>query len=137
MEVSVLSGLARSDLDPWHEAAKLAGLPGKTATERLAMIVEAVPGKAWARAEATAAAARLVALLPQARADDVSMSRVRDSLGTMVKSRSWLVYAILISFVLGSQLVIAIERQSSATQPGDTRSPDVVAPTQPSVNSGQ
>ena len=29
MLVSVLSGLARLDVDPWQEAAKLAQLPGK------------------------------------------------------------------------------------------------------------
>jgi len=37
MLVSVLSGLARSDVDPWQEAATLAELPGETATQRLAI----------------------------------------------------------------------------------------------------
>ena len=35
MLVSVLSGLARLDVDPWQEAADLAQLPGETATQRL------------------------------------------------------------------------------------------------------
>ena len=34
MLLSVLSALARLDIDPWQEAAQLAGLPGETATRR-------------------------------------------------------------------------------------------------------
>jgi hypothetical protein len=33
MPLSVLSALARLDIDPWHEAAELARLPGETATQ--------------------------------------------------------------------------------------------------------
>ena len=39
MLVSVLSALARLDVDPWLEAAKLAQLPGETATRRLASLI--------------------------------------------------------------------------------------------------
>ena len=34
MPLSVLSALARLDIDPWQEADKLARLPGETATQR-------------------------------------------------------------------------------------------------------
>lgn len=43
MLVSVLSGLARSDVDPWQEAAKLAQLPGEIATKQLATLIGALP----------------------------------------------------------------------------------------------
>ncbi|HZL59045.1 MAG TPA: hypothetical protein VFC38_05045 [Stellaceae bacterium] len=43
MRLSVLSALARLDVDPWQEAAKLARLPGKTAIERLASLIAALP----------------------------------------------------------------------------------------------
>ena len=46
MLVSVLSGLARSDVDPWQEAAKLAQLPGETATNELAELISALPDRA-------------------------------------------------------------------------------------------
>ena len=36
MLLSVVSALARLDLDPWQEAASLTGLPVGTATQRLA-----------------------------------------------------------------------------------------------------
>ena len=39
MLLSVLSALARLDVDPWQEAAQLAGLPGETATQRLASLI--------------------------------------------------------------------------------------------------
>ena len=43
MLLSVLSALARLNIDPWREAAKLAGMPVKTATERLASLIAALP----------------------------------------------------------------------------------------------
>jgi hypothetical protein len=60
--VSVLSALARLDLDPWGEAAKLARLPKELAAHRLAGLI--APGAAAAPAQARRTAARLVALLP-------------------------------------------------------------------------
>jgi hypothetical protein len=35
----VLSALARLEIDPWQEVAELAGLPGATATQRLASLI--------------------------------------------------------------------------------------------------
>jgi hypothetical protein len=61
--VSVLSALARLDLDPWGEAAKLARLPKELAAHRLAgLIAPCASGTAPAQARRTAA--KLVALLP-------------------------------------------------------------------------
>jgi len=74
MELSVLSGLAQSDLDPWQEAAKLAELPGKSAVERLASLIESLPGRAWAYPEAQAVATRLIGLLPHSIADNATSS---------------------------------------------------------------
>jgi hypothetical protein len=42
MPVSVLSGLARLDMDPWQEAAQLAQSPRETATQRLASLIGAL-----------------------------------------------------------------------------------------------
>jgi hypothetical protein len=43
MPLSVLSALARLDVDPRQEAAQLALLPVKTATQRLASLIAALP----------------------------------------------------------------------------------------------
>jgi len=135
MEVSVLSGLARSDVDPWQEAARLAGLPGKSAVERLAALIETLPGKAWGNSEARTVATRLIALLPGTLAENPAPSERLDSLGAMMKSRPWWVYVVLMSFVLGSQLLIAIHPPPSAPKKDDVHTAGEVAP--PPVNSGQ
>jgi hypothetical protein len=64
MLISVLSGLARSDVDPWQEAAKVAQLPGEDATQRLAALIGSFPERAPSYADPCATAARVVALLP-------------------------------------------------------------------------
>ena len=43
MLLSVLSALARLDLDPWREAAELARTPQQTARQRLTSLIEALP----------------------------------------------------------------------------------------------
>src|SRR5665213_2233484 len=63
--VSVLSGLARSDVDPWLEAAKLAQLPGEAATKELAALIDALPDRAASYPDPRTIAARLIALLPR------------------------------------------------------------------------
>jgi hypothetical protein len=44
MPLSVLSALARLDIDPWLEAAELARLPQETGVQRLALSIAALPG---------------------------------------------------------------------------------------------
>ena len=44
MLLSVLSALARLDIDPWQEAAQLAGVAGETATRRL-LIIDCGPAR--------------------------------------------------------------------------------------------
>lgn len=65
MLLSVLSALARLNVDPWQEAAKLALLPGETATQKLAAIIAALPDGPSARRDPRTIAARLIALLPR------------------------------------------------------------------------
>jgi len=44
MHLSILSALARLDLDPWEEAATLAQLPTEAASQRLSALLRALPG---------------------------------------------------------------------------------------------
>jgi hypothetical protein len=64
MPLSVLSTLARLGMDPWQEAARLAKLPRSAAVEALARLIAGMPASLWPLPDATAIAARLVALLP-------------------------------------------------------------------------
>lgn len=65
MRLSVVSVLARVDLDPWQEAATLAGLSEELAAQRLAPLLAALPEPTLQQTSAAAMAARLVALLPR------------------------------------------------------------------------
>jgi len=61
--MSVLSALARSDVDPWEEAARLAELPKVMATQKLTALIAALPGRSQ-RPDPGTIAPRLIALLP-------------------------------------------------------------------------
>jgi hypothetical protein len=71
MLLSVLSALARLDIDPWQEAAQLAGLPGGTAAQRLASLIEALPDEPSAHPDSATIAARLIALLPRPASSNI------------------------------------------------------------------
>jgi len=64
MPLTVLSVLARLDLDPWKEAVELSELPRDCATQRLAALIVRLPGGRWTQAEAGGIALRLIKLLP-------------------------------------------------------------------------
>ena len=60
--LTVLSALARLNLDPWKEAAALARLPASAAEARLASLIATLPDPAL---DSQAIATRLIALLPR------------------------------------------------------------------------
>lgn len=62
--LTVLSILARLDVDPWEEAAKLAALPRGSAVRRLAAYIATAPGAASAYLNAETVFKRLIGLLP-------------------------------------------------------------------------
>jgi hypothetical protein len=62
--LSVISVLARLDIDPWQEAAKLARMSRDKAAWRLAALIETLPGDPAIHMHSKAIATRLIALLP-------------------------------------------------------------------------
>jgi hypothetical protein len=65
MPLSVISALARLDLDPWTEAAELAGMPADGATSRLSALLAGYVDGQSSHSDRATIAARLVGLLPQ------------------------------------------------------------------------
>jgi hypothetical protein len=65
MPLSVLSALARLDVDPRKEAAELSELPKGTAAQRLGSLIARLPGGRWTPAESRAIADRQIDLLPR------------------------------------------------------------------------
>ena len=64
MTLSVLSVLARQDVDPWQEAARLAQLPRDQAISSLASQIRKSKSQRWSPSEASILAVRLIELLP-------------------------------------------------------------------------
>jgi hypothetical protein len=67
MSLSVLSALARQDVDPWTEAARLSELPEETAVQQIISMLDALPRRTLALFDSAEVARRLCALLPRRR----------------------------------------------------------------------
>jgi hypothetical protein len=63
--LSVLSALARLNIDPWLEAAALTALPTESAAHRLALLLARLPGSLRSVEDCEAIASRLAKLLPR------------------------------------------------------------------------
>ena len=68
MVLTMLSALARFEVDPWLEAARLSELPREAATKRLVSIISGMPRGQWAQSEVGDIAVRLADLLPVEKA---------------------------------------------------------------------
>lgn len=72
--LSVLSALARLDVDPWQEATCLARMPRDAAAARMTQLMEALPHAPANAIPSAMSAVDLVALLPKLNALDVRSS---------------------------------------------------------------
>ncbi len=72
--LSVLSALARLDVDPWREATSLARMSREAAAERLSSLIDALPCDPASAIPSQTSAAALVALLPKGKSPIVQAS---------------------------------------------------------------
>ncbi|UYN94222.1 MAG: hypothetical protein KIT25_19605 [Enhydrobacter sp.] len=72
--LTVLSALTRLQVDPWHEAARLANLPPDAASRALAATFARLPDLNWKADDAAAVAQRLVALLPSSAVGEIPLT---------------------------------------------------------------
>ena len=93
--LSVLSALARQDIDAWQEAARLAQLPKDHAVNSLASTIWKSNSERWSASEASVVAARLIELLPSHNDHDSSISTENNGGKLMM----WLVYGIIFGSV--------------------------------------
>ena len=128
--LSVVSALARLDVDPWDEAARLAGMPGEAATQRLSALLASLPAEPASDPERRTIAARLVGLLPQRPVTDGSAPKISPRAAAAAKSQAVtyaIYYVIFMLFILLSQWLIGsrqapvqfgeVSTPSSATAP--------------------
>ena len=85
----------------------MAQLPSVIATKKLTLFIEAQPGRAAAHTDSAAIAARLIELLPRKAGFSATSRNTPNNIGASFKSRPWWVYVILMSFLLGTQFIIA------------------------------
>lgn len=120
MRLSVLSALARMNVDPWEEAARLAKLSTPDAERTLISTLNLFPGKRQRLAETEFLAARLIALLP--KAGEATAGKVATMAGARAQRNinwlMWLCFAIALSFLLPQQHA----KTTSAEDAGSTSS---------------
>jgi hypothetical protein len=111
MLLSVLSALTRLEIDPWQEAAELAGLPTATATERLASLIGALPEEPSTNRDPATIASRLITLLPRRASNDTPPRRTEFSDGAARNSSSVIrmiaINVAFMAFLLGAQWIVA------------------------------
>jgi hypothetical protein len=102
--LSVLSALARLNVDPWQEATSLAGMPREAAVVRLTALIDALPNERAIDISA-AIAADLVALLPLGKA---LKTRSSDTLFAPIDSRHRQILIALSAFTITILIVFVI-----------------------------
>jgi hypothetical protein len=116
MQLSVLSALARRNVDPWEEAARLAAMPKAIVGRTLVSTLDSVPGRGWNPSETEVIAARLVQLLPHQGEDETIAPTDASRVGT--QRTYWLVW---LGFALALSL-LSPRHQATTTNAGGSTS---------------
>jgi hypothetical protein len=117
MALSVVSALARANVDPWEEATRLATMPNAIAERTLAATLDLIPGQNWNPAEAKTIAVRLIRLLPQ---PDESGPTAVSRTGAQQKSYwwVWLGFAIAIAVLAPRHPAATVDAGIATSQSG-------------------
>lgn len=103
MLLSVLSALARLDIDPWREAAALARLPKGAANRRVMCVIAGLEIASTAPLELETIAARLIALLPRDIHSSFASREPPPAAGAVLSPRG-LLYVVLLNLLLAVAL---------------------------------
>jgi hypothetical protein len=133
IRLSVVSALARLDVDPWEEAAKLAAMPGEVATRRLSALIASLPTEPATDPDRQTIAARLVALLPPRAAPGAVQARSeRGAAPSRSQAATYaLYYVIFMLFILLSQWLIGSRQtpvRGEAAAPSTITAPSAAPP---------
>lgn len=135
MHLSVLSALARMNVDPWEEATRLAAMPKAVAEKTLVSILDVVAGKIWNTSETTETAARLVRLLQQPE-DTFPLARANATKAPAQSSNYWWVwvlFALSMSFLTPhhhaatTNTEVAISAGATAPSKSGTAAPNPIS----------
>ena len=138
MLLSALSALARLDLDPWQEAAKLAGWPRETAIQRLASLIAGLPDGPSMHQDPGTIAARPIALLPRPASSDIPPQKALLGAGAVAHPPAIIyMYVILMVFALGAQWIAASHQPPAQIDNNHTLASGTVSPQLHPPNAGQ
>jgi hypothetical protein len=137
--LSVLSALARLNLDPWDEAARLAGLPRAAARQWLTTVIAAIPEGPLPLGDPGPLVERLIALLPRRGAPPSAASPVEPPpprAASHARTVTWVLYVAAILFMVISQWLTR-HPAPNTVPPGAaiTASPDTALPHAPAAKS--
>ena len=106
--LTVLSVLARLDIDPWEEAARLAQLPGEAGTRVLAGLISALPKGLATPPDSGTIAARLITLLPR-RPERGTAQRVRSGAprAIQIPNRTTIIARAILSLIVLALLLVS------------------------------
>jgi hypothetical protein len=141
MTLTVLSALARQDIDPWREAASLAQMPRESATMRMSSLIAQLPEKLSSRSDPEAIAARLVARLPRQVAAAPTPNKASPR-ASAVNYSGLFIFLALAAFLLGARVLIAIRElptnvDGAHASISSRSSPPISPPSQPVAGSPQ
>jgi hypothetical protein len=141
MLLSVVSALARLNVDPWREAANLARLPKETGIQRLASLISLLPDRPSAHLDTRTIATRLITLLPRRPSShNPSIPTGGTILGNRVAPNIPLgtMYVMsLMIFVLVAGVVMASNQLPARVSHAPAHAASTTSPKDPSRRSGQ
>ena len=123
MPLTVLSALARVDVDPWEEASKLTRLPPGSAATQLASLLGALRHTPVTDLDPARLAAPLIALLPRPPDHAPFLLKVfaqaapakpPQAVSTLLTVSTYLMFMLLIQWLMGS---LQAPSQTQPTQP--------------------
>jgi hypothetical protein len=129
--LTVLSALARMDVDPWKEASNLAKMTPESAVTQLASLLGALRNAPAAGPESTGLARTLIALLPRPRNRAPPMLRVfAQAPPTKQPASNSNVLTVLafLFFMLVSQWLMVSLLAPKVVQPPPTSAPNTESP---------
>lgn len=139
MPLTVLSALARMDVDPWEKASKLTQLPKESAVTKLVSLLGALRNAPVAGLDPARIAAPLIALLPCPRDRAPSMLKAFSqaapinppaAVSTLLTVFTYLVFMLLSQWLMGG---LQAPRQ---IQPAPTSAPTNDSPPTPTSSHG-
>jgi len=108
LPLSVVSALARLDIDPWHEASELNLMPREAATNRLALLLARLPDHPSVHQDPAMTAGPVIALLPLHLHGNAASRAAVSGVGTETNSPAALCgFLALMVLLMGAQLFMA------------------------------